>query len=246
MSETPRFPLEAGAAAHVVVDSFQELQAADSALALTTDVAHHLGRVLRLRDGDVVTITDGKGNWRSTYWRNGHVEASDEIRHCPQTSRAGVAFALTKNDKPELVVQKLTEIGIARIIPFVSERSIVKWDADKATRNVARWRTVAREAVQQSRQAWLPEISEVLQLDDLVALGAIRADMPTSDDISGPVRLSSSSIIAVGPEGGWTVTERSKLRRAVSLGRTVLRAETAAIVAAVALTSGIADGADQS
>lgn len=231
--------MEAGAVAHVVLDSLEELEAVETGLALASDVAHHLGRVLRLRDGDLVTVTDGRGSWRSALWKGGSVEAASNIHRCERTSLAGVAFALTKNDKPELVVQKLTEIGIARIFPFVSERSIVKWEPDKATRNVARWRTVAREAVQQSRQAWLPEISEVVKIEDLVQLGAIRADMPAGD-ASGEVQLSSTSVIAVGPEGGWTMTERSKLHRAVGLGPTVLRAETAAIVAAVLLTSIVA------
>ncbi len=69
-----------------------------------------------------------------------------------------VGFALVKGERPELIVQKLTELGIDRIVPFVAERSVVRWDGDRAAGHVERLRRVAREAAMQSRRCWLPEV----------------------------------------------------------------------------------------
>src|SRR3954447_6567975 len=107
---------------------------------------HHLERVLRLRPGDLLTVADGAGRWRhvrfgATLEPDGPIEFDD--RPAPEIS---IAFALVKGGRPELVVQKLTELGVARIVPFVAARSVVQWDGDKADRNAARLATVAREA----------------------------------------------------------------------------------------------------
>ena len=196
-------------------------------------VAHHLLRVLRLRPGDIITATDGCGGWRPLRLADaaGGIEIGGGVEVIPRPSPLlSVAFAITKGDKPELVVQKLTELGIDRIVPFVSERSVVRWEPGKVVRNVERWRSVAREAVQQSRRVWVPEITDMAELGDLVEGGAARADF-------GGSRLAASTcrFVAVGPEGGWSDSERALLSSAVSLGDGVLRAETAAVVAGALL-----------
>jgi 16S rRNA (uracil1498-N3)-methyltransferase len=126
----------------------------------------------------------------------------------------------------------LTELGVDRIVPFMAKRSVVQWEDEKSARNVARWRVIAREAVQQSRQAFLPEISEVRTVADLATAGGFwRADR--GGEVLGE---TSCRAIAVGPEGGWDPSEREILFPAVALGSTVLRAETAALAAGVLLT----------
>lgn len=136
-----------------------------------------------------------------------------------------VAFALVKGQKPELVVQKLTELGIDEIVPFVAERSVVRWDAEALARNTERLRSVAREAAQQSRRTWFPTVSPVTSFAGIAARhGAVRCEM------GGAPLTPEHTTVLIGPEGGWSENEIAL--PVVGLGPTVLRAETAAIAAA--------------
>jgi 16S rRNA (uracil1498-N3)-methyltransferase len=214
-----------GTAPHALVDEVDEP-------ALCDDSRHHLGRVRRLRDGDPVTVTDGAGRWRLCRLVSGELEPDGEVvvtaRPSPPIT---VAFALTKGDKPELVVQKLTELGVDHILAFRAARSVVRWDDDRAAAHLERWRSISRAAVEQSRRCWLPEIHPIGDVADLVRLGAARVDRGGS-----PPSLSRS-VVAVGPEGGWSEEERERLPSEVALGPHVLRAETAALTAGGVLCS---------
>jgi len=142
-----------------------------------------------------------------------------------------VGFALIKGGRPEMVVQKLTELGVDRILPLSADRSVVQWDEAKASAQVERFRRVAREAAMQSRRAWLPTVEGVAAARDVQpAVGVVFAE-PGGDPIDGSVR-----VLLVGPEGGWTDEELIG-HPTVGLGSTVLRAETAAISAGTLLTA---------
>jgi len=212
---------------------------------LVADVEHpvlsdpdrrHLTGSLRLRDGDQLTVGDGQGAWAECVLR-GEPELLSAVRRVPRPNpQLGVAFALIKGGRPELVVQKLTELGVDRIIPFSAGRSIVKWDSQKSARNVERFRKVAAEAVMQCRRAWLPVVDDVMSFSEVVSLpGCAMADM------TGRSLTPSDQIVVVGPEGGWTAGERSTGTPLVKLATPVLRAETAAITAGALLTA-IRDG----
>lgn len=191
---------------------------------------HHLEKALRVRPGDAVTASDGAGRWCHCRWRSGVLDVESELLTVDSPDPAlGVGFALTKGTKPDLVVQKLTEIGMSMIVPIVTERVIVRWDETKAARNLERWRRVAREAAMQSRRVWLPSVDAVTTLEGVVG-SAVLADR------SGDPIGQGHTMVLVGPEGGWTDAER-RTRAAVRLGDHVLRAETAAIVAAVRLNA---------
>lgn len=211
------------ASAHVFVDDLENP-------VLDSDDAHHLTRVLRLRDGERVTASDGRGRWRNCRFDGSGLVADGEIES--EASRhVVVLFALSKGDKPETAVQKLTELGVSRIVPFVAERSVVKWDDGKSQRNVERLRKVAREAAMQSRHVWLPVIDDVQP--SLAAAIASVGDVVVAEP-GGAVLDASVTAIAVGPEGGFTPAELEG-RRTVSLPGGVLRAETAAVVAGALL-----------
>ena len=211
-------------AAHVFVDDLDTP-------ALAEDDVHHLSRVLRLRDGERVTASDGRGRWRSCRFSAGSLTVDGPVESDESASDVIVLFALGKGDKPEVVVQKLTELGVSRIVPFVAERSVVKWDDDKARRNVDRLRKVAREAAMQSRQIVLPIVDDVQpSLSDAESLvGEVVLAEPGGSVLDGSVVA-----IAVGPEGGFTAAELDG-RRIVSLPGGILRAETAAVVAGALL-----------
>jgi 16S rRNA (uracil1498-N3)-methyltransferase len=207
---------------------------------LEADDRHHLERVRRLRPGDPVSVTDGRGAWR--WCRFGHaLEPDGPVQHDPPPQPPiTVAFAIVKGERPELVVQKLTELGVDRVVPFVAERSVVRWEPDKADRQAERLRRVAREAAMQCRRTWWPRV------DDLSDFPAVRGLPGAAGAERGgaPPSLSFPTLL-VGPEGGWSATERATLPALVGLGPTVLRAETAAISGATLLV-GLRSGVVQS
>jgi 16S rRNA (uracil1498-N3)-methyltransferase len=212
-------------AAHVFVDDLESP-------ALAADDLHHLARVLRLRAGEAITAGDGAGRWRTCVMGDGRdLAPTSNIEAVPQPAPTiTVGFALTKGDKPEFTVQKLTELGVDRIVPIAAARTVVQWDDAKAARNVERWRAVARAAAMQSRRVWLPVVDEVRPLGALAPVPALAH--PDGE----PLTLRTPSV-AVGPEGGWTDEELASAAALVDLGSTTLRAETAALAAAVLLTA---------
>lgn len=224
--------------AHVFVDHLETPSLSD------TD-EHHLSRVLRLRDGESVTASDGRGGWRPCVWADGTLRASgDVVTVAAPAQRIGVAFVPVKGDRNEWSVQKLTEIGVDDIILLAPTRhSVVRWsDADKQLRKL---RVVAREAAMQSRRVWLPAVSGLVSLVDALAMpGAAVADPAASPAAPGAApaspaapNLASPALIVVGPEGGFDDDEIPANVPRVSLGDTILRAETATLVAATLLAA---------
>lgn len=219
---------------------------------LDADGVHHLGRVLRLDPGEVVVATDGRGRWtRCRYRGDGSIEVDGPVEIEARPSPAlTVAFTPVKGERPEWVVQKLTELGIDRIVVLTTARSVVRWDHDRTRAALDRFRRVAAEAAAQSRRVWLPEVDGVVGLDGLERDGMALAE-PGGRPLGGHV-----TGIAVGPEGGWAPEELAPGRAeqqperpdrpdrpelavpvwpTVGLATHVLRAETAAIAAGVLL-----------
>ena len=206
-----------------------------AAPALGDSDVHHLVRVLRQRAGDPLTVADGSGRWRTARLDPSTPSSLGELGPVSELSDVApalaIGFALVKGDKPELIVQKLTELGVDRIVPFRADRSVVRWDDAKAAKAVERLRVVARAAAMQCHRPRLPMVSDVSDLGDLLAEGAALADR-------GGARPSlSMPFLLVGPEGGWSAAEVARSAPRVTLGVHVLRAETAVLTAAVLLTS---------
>lgn len=196
---------------------------------------HHLERVLRLRAGEVVSASDGRGGLRACrYVAGGGLEPTGEVTVEPRRSPSvGVGFALVKSEKPEWIVQKLTEVGVDRILPFTAARSVVQWDEAKAVRNLDRLRRVALEAAMQSRQRWLPTVEPVATFAAVAAGEGVALADASSE--AQPPSLERPTVL-IGPEGGWSDTERvAGAGRFVGFGSSVLRAETAAVAAGVLL-----------
>lgn len=194
---------------------------------------HHLERVRRLRPGAAITVGDGAGSFRSAAFGPSLTPTGPVESIAAPSPATTVGFALTKGDKPELVVQKLTEIGVDRIVPFVAERSITRWDEAKAARNVERWRAIAREACAQAHRAHLPEVAAVQTFAAVAAAGGV-ALAHWDGDGNAPV---PGVAVLVGPEGGWSPAELAAVAGRVHLGPHVLRAETAALVAGTLLVA---------
>jgi 16S rRNA (uracil1498-N3)-methyltransferase len=201
---------------------------------LDSDDHHHLARVLRLRDGDEIVVCDGQGSWRRACWSGTPTPEAieDVVVEDRPNPRLTVAFAPTKGDRPEWVVQKLTELGVDRVIPVMTARSVVRWDTTRAQRQVERWRRIAREAACQSRQVFLPVIEPVTDLARLVRVEPVRMAEP-----GAPLPVADVVPVVVGPEGGFTPEELGWAAGTVGLAGGVLRTETAAVAVGVLMAA---------
>ncbi len=213
---------------------------------LSDEDVHHLGRVLRLRDGEEVIVSDGRGHWARTVWRAaGMLEAltagagvgGDGAVQVEERAKPAltVAFAPVKGERPEWVVQKLTELGIDRMVPLRTERSVVRWTGARGQASVEKLRRVAREAAAQCRRVWLPEVTDTVAFPDLPALGG--PGEVVLAQLSGDRPSLAQHVVAVGPEGGWSTDELASGLPTVGFGLSVLRAETAAVTAGALLAS---------
>ncbi len=210
-------------AAHVIV-------AAVEAPELEPDDAHHLAAVLRLRPGEIVTATDGRGSWRVCRWRSPATLEPDGPVHTEPRPEPAITIGVTpvKGDRPEWAVQKLTELGVDEIVILRTARSVVRWDARREGPALERLRAVVRAAAMQSRRVHVPPIVGVRTPAEIAgaALAEMGGDPPTLE----------RPVVLIGPEGGWDPAELAG-RPTVGLGPHVLRAETAALAAAVRLAA---------
>jgi 16S rRNA (uracil1498-N3)-methyltransferase len=196
---------------------------------------HHLARVLRLRAGESVSVTDGHGGWRACAWRDSGLIALGEPHRFPAPHPPiTVAFALTKGDRPEWVVQKLTELGVDRIVPMLTDRCVVRWDATRAVRHGERLAAAARAAAMQSRRVWLPELAPITPFADVVVHSGARAARAAP---GGQAPTLDRPVVLVGPEGGWSPSEETAVPATIGLGPGILRAETAALAAAALMAA---------
>ena len=203
---------------------------------LNDDDFHHLAKVLRLRSGESVSVSDGRGSWRICHYEmSAALSTEDSVVHSEANQRSlTVAFSVTKNDKPDLVIQKLTELGIDHIVPIITERSIVRWDSDKGAKNQAWWQKIAREAAMQSRSVFLPIIHDVCpSIEKFVETYGPNIAVT---DPEGEALTADVSTLVIGPEGGFTHQEMDLMPKRVSLPGGILRAETAAVAAGVMLS----------
>ncbi|NLA35081.1 MAG: 16S rRNA (uracil(1498)-N(3))-methyltransferase [Actinobacteria bacterium] len=210
---------------------------------LSKDDYHHISKVLREPDGVPIVLCDGAGSWRraSLAARPVTVGAVDMV---PAPSlRITVAFALIKGDRPELVVQKLTELGVDEIIPLNTDNGVVRWKGDRAAKQRERFERIAKEASMQCRRTHLPIIGGVRSYEQLIEQTStvIRCDvggMRFAEAFDAVVHTRPDRVVlAVGPEGGWSERERRFGGAVAAVGDHILRAETASIAAATLATA---------
>jgi 16S rRNA (uracil1498-N3)-methyltransferase len=202
---------------------------------------HHFSRVLRLRPGEVVSVSDGRGGLRLCEWLGGALQPLSEPRWEPKPRPPlSVCFALTKAEHPQWAVQKLTEAGVDRIVIMVTDRCVSRWAPGSEDRHLERLREVARQAAMQSRRSWLPSVEGPVPFSALVGDAMGQEGAYTALAVQGGVPLTlSTPTVLVGPEGGWGDAELAAVpeSRRVGLGPHVLRAETAALAAGLLLAA---------
>lgn len=219
--------------AHVVVADVGK--AADPTVWIGDDVEHHLRRVLRLRVGETVTVTDLVGAWRTTVVAGSRehlaLEVSGDVERCPPPEPAvTVAAAIPKGDRFDWMVQKLTELGVDRLVLLHAQHSATRWDDERASTHRERAERIALEACRQSRRVWAMAIEGPADAVDV--LGSFVVAEPGGRPL-GP----GDHAVAIGPEGGWSQAEIDAARGSVALGAHILRVETAALAAAALCAS---------
>ena len=227
--------------------------------ALVGEHAAHLARVLRAEVGQEFDIATGEEVRRGTITTISYDRIEFALDTKPYHGRRPkpkpfdapeitLALAIFKFDRMEWAIEKCTEIGVARIVPVIARRSDAHLVA-AAVKRQERWRRIVRQATEQSRRSVPPEVAAPVKLKDLAAPGVLPAGALTrvvlaealaeseEDTRLGDILESQPTevALAVGPEGGWADEELVWVHAAgwvaASLGNTILRAETAAIVA---------------
>jgi 16S rRNA (uracil1498-N3)-methyltransferase len=192
---------------------------------LGRDDDHHLRRVLRAGDGEEIVVTNGRGSWALCQVQEAGLERVSDVGLDPLSPETTLYLTPIKGERAEWAVAKATEVGVSRIVPLVSARMVVKFKGDARQKTLARWRRVANEAASQCRRTY-----DVF-IDDPVKVADVPAEVSVAD-LAGNGNWSGVRAVAIGPEGGWANGEWSEARRRVGLGPTVLRAETAGVLAA--------------
>jgi 16S rRNA (uracil1498-N3)-methyltransferase len=217
---------------------------------LPQDVSTHVARVLRAREGQLLTLFDGRGGeYDATIVqldRRGVRVQIELHRDIERESPLSVTLlqALARGERMDFIVQKATELGVAAIVAMGGDRSVVRLDGAGLARRCEHWRAVAISACEQCGRNRVPTISAVADL----ASACAQSDSPSlrlllapeaDQDLTAVAREASSITLAVGPEGGFSDQERSLAQqhgfRFCRLGPRVLRAETAPLAALAAL-----------
>jgi len=223
---------------------------------LPPEESHHAVHVLRLREGDSAAVFDGRGTEARVRLKSVDPErVSFETLSTTKTPRPACRIrfgqAIIKPAGMELLIQKLSELGVAEIWPIASERSVSKPDGEK--RISTRWQSIALAACKQSGQNWLPKIPEAAPLDAFLSaadpappiariIGSLQPEARPLSTLMAETKKQgavSSFDVLIGPEGDFSPAEIGRARaagfRPASLGPLVLRSETASIFVAAAL-----------
>ncbi len=209
---------------------------------------NHVRNVLRMRPGDQLIVSGGCGRTylceiRSLDKEEAVLEILEKQPSNELSSRLVLFQGLPKGDKLELIIQKAVELGASRIVPVQMKRSIVKWDEKKAENRMKRYRAIAESAAEQSQRDLIPEVDpcmtfaeavrEAQKLDHILVPYELSEGIEESRAAVRGIGKGDSAGIFIGPEGGFEEDEVQKLLeaggRAITLGRRILRTETAGL-----------------
>lgn len=235
---------------HIFVDP---AQMKGDLLYVTGKDVNHIKNVMRLKQGDEISVRTGQDDRE---YRYGIEEFTDSVVVCRLrfVKEADVELpvkvyifqGLPKADKMELIIQKAVELGAAEIIPVQMRRCVVKLDGAKKGKKTQRWQAIAESAAKQSRRAVVPLVREPMTMEEAVRFAEQNTDVRllpyelqeadgSTREVMDGIREGSAVSIFIGPEGGFDPAEVELAREAgvvpISLGKRILRTETAAMVA---------------
>lgn len=191
---------------------------------LSKDDEHHLRTVLRAKSGEEIVVTNGRGDWTLCSVTSEGLNVVTPLHHDPEVPETTLYMAPLKGDRSEWAVAKATELGVSKIVPLLSERMVVKFKGEAKEKILRRWQRIADESCGQSRRTYDVSVAEPVFVRDVPSHVAIC-------DFDGSPQWQGITDVAIGPEGGWGPDEWGSDRKKLTLGRTVLRGETAAVSA---------------
>ena len=224
-------------------------QIGEKEIVITGADVNHIRNVLRMRTGEEVLIADGRGaEYRCKLTDLSENEVRAQILwkldgNAELTSAVTLFQGLPKSDKMDLIVQKCVELGVDRIVPVSTKRAVVKLDAKKEETRLKRWNTISESAAKQSGRGVIPEVSGVMSFEkaleeakklEVLLIPYERAEhMAETRRVMGEIRPGQSVGVFIGPEGGFEESEVEEAvaagARAITLGRRILRTETAGL-----------------
>ena len=212
------------------------------------DELHHARDVMRLASGDAIVVFDGTGKeYHGVILKVDKGQMAVEIKKTVERKIEGCRLilvqALPKSDKMDIIIEKATELGVGRIIPVTTERTVIRPDAKKESSKAERWRKIALVAAKQCGRTTIPEVMPITGFEDslksvndaeIKIIPCLSEDTkPLKEVLVG--RKAGSAAVFIGPEGDFTGKEIDAARNTgavpVSLGLEILRSETAAICA---------------
>lgn len=212
----------------------------DNKITLSNSDMHHIKNVMRMKENDKVEVVYDKKTYLCNLDNNLELHIDAVINEDKELPKEIIAIiGLVKEQKMDLVLQKLTELGVSKIIPVNMERSIVKLDTKKEDKKLIRWNTICKEASEQSKRNTIPIVTNVINFKDIIN---IEADLKLCCSVSEKDNIISNYLsnnnynsvsFVIGPEGGLASKEENYLKEnnynLVSLGSLVFRMETACI-----------------
>ena len=212
----------------------------DNKITLSNSDMHHIRNVMRMKENDKVEVVYDKKTYLCNLDNNLELHIDTVINEDKELPKEIIAIiGLVKEQKMDLVLQKLTELGVSKIIPVNMERSIVKLDTKKEDKKLIRWNTICKEASEQSKRNTIPIVTNVINFKDIIN---IEADLKLCCSVSEKDNIISNYLsnnnynsvsFVIGPEGGLASKEENYLKEnnynLVSLGSLVFRMETACI-----------------
>ena len=235
---------------HIFVDP---AQMKGDLLYVTGKDVNHIKNVMRLKQGDEISVRTGQDDRE---YRYGIEEFTDSevvcrLRFVKEADvelpvKVYIFQGLPKADKMELIIQKAVELGAAEIIPVQMRRCVVKLDGAKKSKKTQRWQAIAESAAKQSRRAVVPLVREPMTMEEAVRFAEQNTDVRllpyelqeadgSTREVMDGIREGSAVSIFIGPEGGFDPAEVELAREAgvvpITLGKRILRTETAALVA---------------
>ncbi|MFA7323242.1 MAG: 16S rRNA (uracil(1498)-N(3))-methyltransferase [Candidatus Nanopelagicales bacterium] len=218
---------------------------------LPAEEARHAAASLRMKTGEAVLVADGRGHrvlGRADVQGNCVAVDVDAIEFVPQpAAHFTVVQALAKGEHGELAIDLMTQVGVDRVIPWASQRSIVQWKGERADKSLLKWRNTARAAAKQSRRAWVPKIDEAISTGELVHLipgfdaAFILHEEAVASLAAVPLPTQGRFCLIVGPEGGISAQEielcLSGGAAPVTVGAQVLRASLAGAIGVSVLST---------
>lgn len=215
---------------------FAPLPWADNLIDLTSETLHHLSRVLRIRDGETLTYTDGQGTIGTGRLTGEYItRGTEHVVEPPPPVTIATAPPADK-DRARFLVEKLGELGVSTLQWLETRHG-----EGRAPRH-DRAQSWSIAALEQSRGAFLMGVEGPLEVQDLLARGPVLFTDPGARslvEVMADLSIRDALTVAIGPEGGWHASELERATQRVGLGERVLRVETAAVVAASLVIMGV-------